>query len=345
MINIYYATIEKLIAETTVSMYSVLSHTKSFVNFYILETGVNDFDKNLVLKSLEKFKGQFKVEFINIPQEHLEKTFEGCNTWRGYLDAWTRFLFPFKEKTNIDKLIYLDNDTLVVDDINKLYNENLENYAVGGILDIGFPLEEMEENEKFLQLSKTDYYFNSGVLLINTKKWIEDDITNKLIMTGKKYGKKLKYPDQDALNIVFSTNKFKLLPLRYDMLDLVDKTKISEVHPNFTKNYIENEYKNPIIVHFVNKPSGYSIYKNTLLFGKNFGSDEFWYYAKKTEFYERMLMECNKSYQLLLLKTLLQMENKENATKNATKITTDVMFMLCVWSVLILAIIKKMLKK
>lgn len=51
---------------------------------------------------------------------------------------------------------------------------------------------------------KNHVYFNSGVLIIDVKKWNKNKISNRIVTVINKYKDVIKYEDQDALNMVLS---------------------------------------------------------------------------------------------------------------------------------------------
>ncbi len=93
-----------------------------------------------------------------------------------------------------EKIIYLDVDTMIVNDINELYNEDIEGYEFGAALDY---------MGKFW-ISPT--YTNSGVLLMNIKLIKQTGMlekSRKLIQT-----KWMKMPDQSAIHKSVTYKKY-----------------------------------------------------------------------------------------------------------------------------------------
>ena len=68
-----------------------------------------------------------------------------------------------------------------------------------------------------IKYNKNKQFFNAGILLINSKKWRENNITDKLFKTQKKYNDKLINGDQYILikqfyeDHLILDNKFNLL--------------------------------------------------------------------------------------------------------------------------------------
>ena len=117
--------------------------------------------------------------------------------------------------TDVDKILYLDSDTLICRDIAELYNTDISDYVIGGVRDLA-PINDKYHpqgiivknfSEKYLNNGP---YINSGVLLINLKKMAEYEH----LMFETKIP--LFYPDQDLLNAAF-VGKIKILPLKYNL--------------------------------------------------------------------------------------------------------------------------------
>lgn len=109
---------------------------------------------------------------------------------------------------NIDKAIYIDADTLSLENLQELYNTDLEGKACGGCLDIG----SMEHTER-LEL-KQKFAINGGVLLMDVERmnkidWVEE--SNRLNNEGI-----IKWVDQDVINILLD-NDIQLIDLRWNV--------------------------------------------------------------------------------------------------------------------------------
>lgn len=86
-----------------------------------------------------------------------------------------------------DKIIYLDADTIVNNDIKELYDIDISNYEVAVVRDIIF--------KNFVYFRN---YFNAGVMLLNLRKLRE---TNAFLKASNLcVTKRLPFADQDALN-------------------------------------------------------------------------------------------------------------------------------------------------
>lgn len=138
-----------------------------------------------------------------------------------------RFIIPDILFSITDRIIYLDSDTICLQSLEKLERYSIENYIAGVIPDSL----DMQKEIKAMYKINAEKYFNAGVLLINTKRWCEEKISQKafdLINSGKIY----KYADQDVLNILLE-NKTLLLPIKFNtkIKIAIDAHQEKEIRP------------------------------------------------------------------------------------------------------------------
>jgi lipopolysaccharide biosynthesis glycosyltransferase len=131
-------------------------------------------------------------------------------------DNWThavyyRLLFPFLIPGEVERLLYIDTDTLVVNDLRPLYDTPLEGFPVGAVYD------NYVVNNPAIGIEGEGNYFNSGMLLMDIPKWKEQQISERAFDYLNKYPERISYVDQDALNAVLKDN-WKKLPLQFNVL-------------------------------------------------------------------------------------------------------------------------------
>jgi lipopolysaccharide biosynthesis glycosyltransferase len=107
-----------------------------------------------------------------------------------------RIGLPDLLEPSLEKVIYLDADTLIRSDLAPLWAVSL-----GGCYVAAVPAGEATQCSR-LKMDPTHGYFNSGVLVVNLDLWRQDNLTAKLIALIKEEGRRLEYWDQDALNLV-----------------------------------------------------------------------------------------------------------------------------------------------
>ena len=215
---------------------SILSTLKNkaeddFHHFYILDGGLSEKNKKEII-SLKKI-ADFEIEFIKID----EKEFESCPLppcWRNASKAtYYRLLLP-RLLPSLDKVLFLDSDIIVQKSLGALFNESVENLYLKGVIDV-----ESELNAQRLGLKK---YCNSGVLLVNLKKWREDGVEKKFFDYVNNNTEKLKWADQDVLNAVLQDG--------IEYLDKPFNAQVSKFDSSKNSGFWEIA-ESAVVIHFV----------------------------------------------------------------------------------------------
>jgi lipopolysaccharide biosynthesis glycosyltransferase len=111
----------------------------------------------------------------------------------------------------VERLLYIDCDTIIVGAIEKLFNLNMHNQPVGMVLD-----SVCMRHKQAIGFSKRDLYFNSGVILYDMKEWRKQNCEERIIDHIINVRSHYLAPDQDVLNIVLK-NKIKVLDVKYNL--------------------------------------------------------------------------------------------------------------------------------
>lgn len=134
-----------------------------------------------------------RIQFINVNK--LEKYITEYSP--NYNTKYTRMTLVrcyFSKILNEEKILYIDADAIVVDNIKELWNIELNNKALAGVKEGG-------EWSKHLGIEgMDDKYINSGVMLMNLELIRKEKLDEAMIdLINKNY---YAYPDQDVINIV-----------------------------------------------------------------------------------------------------------------------------------------------
>ncbi len=227
-ISIVYICDEYYVMPTCVSIQSMHENKKNSVyNIYILGIELSDTSKQLI-KSV-------KLNNINIKLLDLENKYKQLNTTHEYVSKSALFKFDipliFKD---LDKILYLDSDTIILKDLSELFNTDITDYYAGVVKDLT-SIFIFKDNERI----GTQTYFNSGMMLLNLKNMRSDNISQKLL-EYKLNSRSVKYMDQDCFNSVLAP-KLKFLPPEYNYMtsnEYLYKQKICE-----------RNFKEPVMVH------------------------------------------------------------------------------------------------
>ncbi|CCK85146.1 Lipopolysaccharide biosynthesis glycosyltransferase [Lactobacillus equicursoris DSM 19284 = JCM 14600 = CIP 110162] len=122
-------------------------------------------------------------------------------------------LFP-----QYDKAVYIDSDTVVNDDIAKLYETELGDNLIGACVDssIQFVPEMLRYISEVLTLDPKKY-INSGMLVMNAKAFRDEKFVDKFFSLLGRYHFDCIAPDQDYLNEICS-GRIKYVDGRWDAM-------------------------------------------------------------------------------------------------------------------------------
>jgi lipopolysaccharide biosynthesis glycosyltransferase len=188
-----------------------------------------------------------------------------------YISSYFRLMLPML-LPNLDKVLYLDSDTVVCRDLYELYNFDLGDNLLAGVKDV------LNYKETREGISSPYEYVNAGVLLFNLKQIRKEKLYNMWVETAKTNS--LKYFDQDILNLTCK-NRIAHLPLKFNYFprDKREGYKKSVKYGIHTKKEVEEARKTPAVYHFIHiKPWNKPAYL----------SNVWWKYAKLTPFYNRL---------------------------------------------------------
>ena len=236
-VNIAFCINDNYVEQLIVVLWSIMKNltTGRDVNVWIVSSDMSEASKNYLRKLRLGFKN-LHLNFLDIDAKELTQLPRTID----YISAETyyRYLLP-NLLPNIDKILYMDADIVVNGDISPLYDTDLANCYIAGADDSYIAA---INHKPQIGLDNSELYVNAGVLLMNLKQMRTDNIPQKLIDTTKNMASKVKYQDQDIINIVC---RGKIL--EFDSIY------------NYTSHNIlkeKSKYKHAVVIHYTgpNKP-------------------------------------------------------------------------------------------
>jgi lipopolysaccharide biosynthesis glycosyltransferase len=158
---------------------------------------------------------------------------------------WYRLLFP-ELAPDLDKVLYLDCDIIVVDDLMPLWRMDISDYLWGAVCNPLYPSMEPWPLSD-LGLPTLGDYVNSGMLLMNLARMREERVIEKIRGYVSQHAK-INCPDQDTINALFYRQCLMLHP-RWNL-----QTTFYELAPRqipVPAEQIREALANPAIVHFI----------------------------------------------------------------------------------------------
>ena len=296
-IPVFYEGQDDLVDILATSMASVCYNTKSFIDFYILDCGICNINKKLLESMKEKFNN-FSIEFIPIDL----KQFAGLKgyTEKNFLDCYSRLLIS-ELKPNLDKAIYLDTDTIALDDISLLWHENLHGKSLGASKDTGVQQTALDNFIKVLKGNPNQPYLTAGVYVIDCKKWRQNNTTHNLLVLAKKNKKNLLIIIEELFSLYF-TDDYYLLPCRYGFIDANNLNVDEKLIMGLTTSYLREELKNIVVFHFAGGSKPWKSCKTAAQNRTTLHVNDFWYYASLTPFFYGLQAKLDESILNLKIK-------------------------------------------
>lgn len=244
--HICFAGNNQIAEKMCVAITSIVRYMRSFdtIDFFILENDINAKNKRKI-KQLEN--ENVAIEFIRINVEQFEKRCpKGPGCVHVPVQTYFRYLIP-QLKPDYEKVLYLDCDMVVRKSLSELWETELgDNYAAA--------VQEFYYDAANRMQIKVPTVFNAGMLLLNNKKLVEDNIADKLFENTDKFKDKIVYVDQDILNYTFNNKVVWVSPIYNAQIDLWRPgTCVKSIYSPEAIWWAKND---PVIVHYngPNKP-------------------------------------------------------------------------------------------
>lgn len=234
-VPIAFAFDNNLILPACICISSLLinANKDTFYDVFILHSSKIRLEKEM-LNRLSMHFDNCKIQYRQV-----DDSFDSAFEIRGITTAaYYRLLIP-ELIGEYDKVIYSDVDIIYRMDLFELYQLNIDSYYLAATRDLGLNL--TEDGKKYINSIDglvQGQYLQSGFIMLNCNKMLKDGLINKFRSFATK---KLKYQDQDILNLSCS-GKVLFLPLKYNMTDY------SYYFINRKRNVLQNLYSEEEIV-------------------------------------------------------------------------------------------------
>ncbi|MEN9313633.1 MAG: hypothetical protein RIS35_26 [Pseudomonadota bacterium] len=182
---------------------------------------------------LDGFRRAFKarIDVVPISEEQIAalSVLPKAEGYVSYMAAatWIRLLLP-DVLPHVNRLLYLDADTIVTGDIAQLWSIDLRDAPLGGVRDamakamcghLGVP-----------------EYVNAGVLLIDLAQWRTEKLSEAAIACAHRESARIRYVDQCVINLLLR-GRIRLLPPRWNMFA--------------TRRNAEQDFSSAGVIHFI----------------------------------------------------------------------------------------------
>lgn len=175
-----------------------INNRKENIDIYMISDGLSFED----IKELEKFSSKFGANLFKV--DFNQNIFDDAPALRYYSKAmYYRLLAASLLPEDLDRILYIDPDVLVINEVIKLYDIDFQDKLFVaashgdrlGLIDA--------VNRVRLSNYEAESYFNSGIMMMNLEKMRKEIRKEEIFGYIKKHSKELILPDQDALNALY----------------------------------------------------------------------------------------------------------------------------------------------
>lgn len=304
LMNIVLCSDDNYAQHIAVVIASIMAKTKERVCFYVINDNISKDKIEKLKNTADTFKAQ--IEFITVSEDKFINVYLSGHVSKA---AYFRLALADILPNDIEKVIYLDVDLLVFDDINKLWQIDLENLPLAAVPDYGIMASGRlcKQKKQVIGLSVGEKYFNSGVLVVNLKEWRKEDYTKQILEIIN--NNQLPHHDQDALNKLFM-HKWKELKLRWNVIPPIYYLFNKVVFNKKLRNSALKAKSDIAILHYAGsyKPWQFKMY--------NGFNDKYYYFLALTAFKnEKMPQPAENMRGKSILRQLLRLRKADLLSK------------------------------
>lgn len=182
-----------------------LNNPREQIHIYLVHDDMTPDDWELVERLCSRHLAKL------IPIQVSDKYFKNAPVNFHYSRAMYYRLVAFKIlPESVDKVLYLDPDVLVINQLKQLYSLDLSNYLYAAAAHTGITNLSTYVNQVRLNAFDGEYYYNSGVILMNLHRLRREAVDTEIFDYVAEHGNELILPDQDVFNALYGKH---VLPL------------------------------------------------------------------------------------------------------------------------------------
>lgn len=249
--NFLYASNDGYACHLAASLYSLLETNTQVpeLDIYVLSVGMCE----QYQEQLKALAGEFKRTLTVVELGDLKERFPYEIDTRGFdISAMGRLFAPEVLPETVERILYLDCDTIVRGDVTPLYEMDLQGNPAGMVMEPTV-YQEMKDS---IGLTREDPYFNSGVILMDLRQWRRKRVLQNLLDFYGACSGNLFACDQDTLNGALA-GKIASLPPKYNFF-----TNYRYFHYHTLKNLcpayeqvgkeaFKEAKRSPVILHYL----------------------------------------------------------------------------------------------
>lgn len=233
-----------------ISILSLLENNRNAdsICIYVMDNNISKTNKEKLSQIVESY-GRNLI-FVSMP-DMKELTGRDIDTRRWNVSTFGRLYMASALPDSVHKVLNIDCDTIIVDQLYDLWNSDITNVVCGGMSEC--------INDRYRRnngMEKESKYINGGIIYLNLDEVRKNEYEKRFTEYISDHGNNLAYLDQDVINSVVPQDKMKILPIRYNMVSLYFYATYEQVEhirrskTFYSKKEFEEGKRNPAIIHF-----------------------------------------------------------------------------------------------
>lgn len=232
-----------------ISMTSLFQTNEVFdkIDVFVMDCEISDLNKEKLISIAEEYNRS--IYFIDM-KKHISELDLKMGVRKISIASYARLFLSSVIPEEYGRVLYLDCDTIIMDELTNLWNTDLDGFMIAGVQDT--------VDKYFLSkigLTQDDFYVNSGIMLINLSVWRSGKLKQSFIDFIKKYNGNVPHHDQGTINAVCNKSK-RILSPRYNVTSNIysfsAKTikRIYYMNSYYHQVELNEAKKRPVIIHF-----------------------------------------------------------------------------------------------
>lgn len=239
-----------------IAMTSLFDHDRAAeqIHVYIIDNEISEKNRALI-DGIARDYGRF-VHYIPF-REYKEQLKLDNGDWELPISTYARLFVGEMLPKDIDRVLYLDCDTIICDSLQPLFQMDMQGKTVAAVEDVCSTVFRDETG-----VTEPYHYFCAGIILIDLNKWRKIDAQKQFMDYLNARNGKVRHHDQTILNGVFWNDSIMLHP-RYDVLTPTFIMPYENLKAYFglwdgyySKQQIKESVKKPAIIHYTSSNIG-----------------------------------------------------------------------------------------
>lgn len=254
--HIVYSADDNYARHAGVSMLSLLDNNRDCkeINLYMIDNAITPENKARLASICESY-GR-RLEFI--PLGRLAGRLQGVAAGSLSVSSYARLFLADVIRPDVDKILYFDCDSVIAGALDDLWSLDTSDCHMAGVSDTV-----SGETRLRVGMAENSPYINAGMVVMNLRKWREDNIGQRFVEFIDRYGGRVFHHDQGVLNGVLHGKCLTLHP-KYNAMSVFFSMSRADIlsyyglDSYYTEGELDEAIRQPVFVHFtpafVNRP-------------------------------------------------------------------------------------------